>query len=238
MAENKPSIEDRIKECEAASAKLEGQSVNEILQWAYGRFGNKLGMMSALGYSGLVVMDHLVKLGLDIDVYFIDTGFNFPETMDLLKKLQETSPLKIQVLNSSCSVEELKEKVGEKPWEVNPDLCCHHMKIEPLLNILHTKDAWLSAIRRDQSVSRAEIDVVEVDGRGTIKVYPLADWSYEKTWQYIKDNDLNYNELHDQGYPSIGCTHCTDKVADGEHERTGRWNSMPKLECGLHLHKN
>ncbi len=231
------SLDDLILECEQASAELEGKPVAEILRWAYERFGDGLGMMSALGYSGIALIDHIVQTGYGIEVFFIDTGFHFPETLDLLHELQNTCPLEIKVLKPSISIDELQSQVGEKPWEANPDLCCHHMKVEPLLRVLHTKKAWLSAIRRDQSSTRAGVDIVEVDGRGTIKIYPFANWSFERTWNYIKERSLIYNKLHDQGFFSIGCVHCTKPVKAGEHERSGRWHSMPKLECGLHSHR-
>lgn len=225
-----------VEEAEAIAAELEGKSVNEILHWAIETFGDYLGFMTALGYSGVVLMDHLRKIKPQFEACFIDTGFHFPETLEFLQRLRDEWSINFKVLTPVMSKDGVSETVGTEPWKVNADLCCLYMKVEPMLRAIHTRQAWLSAIRRDQSVARASIDVVEIDGRGVLKIYPLAAWTSEQVWEYIRSHDIPYNPLHDTGYLSVGCTHCTAPVAPGEHERTGRWNSMPKLECGLHLH--
>ena len=225
-----------MEEAAEISDLLEDKSIEEILAWAVERFGDRLGFMTALGYSGVVLLHHILKLKPDIEANFIDTGFHFPETLQFLQRLRNEWGVKFVVLRPHMSAQELHEAVGDEPWKVNADLCCHYMKVEPLLRVIHTRDAWLSALRRDQSAARAEIDVVEMDGRGTLRIHPMAGWTFERTWEYIRKNNLPYHPLHDKGYPSVGCLHCTAQVAPGQHERTGRWNSMPKLECGLHLH--
>lgn len=227
-----------IREVEEYARELEEQNAENILQWAFGKFGDDLGVMTALGYSGIVLMDLIRKIKPEFEVFFIDTGYHFPETLQLLQSEQERAGLSFNILKPRVSLKRLAEIVGPKPWEVNPDLCCHYLKVEPLLRVIHTKKVWLSALRRDQATSRAELDAIEVDGRGVVKIYPMVAWTYDQTWQYIREHKLSYNPLHDRGYPSVGCVHCTSPVAPGEHERAGRWNSMSKMECGMHLHRS
>jgi phosphoadenosine phosphosulfate reductase len=140
----------------------------------------------------------------------------------------------LRVVAPSITRSELTGILGKRPWETDPDRCCHYMKIEPLTKFIHEKDAWLSAVRRDQSPTRAKIDIVEVDERDVIKIYPLADWASEQAWSHIRAHDLPYNPLHDKSYMSVGCSHCTKPVRAGQHERAGRWGSSTKLECGIH----
>ncbi len=215
--------------------ELKNKSTIEIVEWAINYYKEDLGFMTALGSSGIVLLHHALKISKNIQPYFIDTGFHFNETMELLNKVQKFWKIEFQVLKPVISDNRLNELIGEKPWETNPDICCHYRKVDPLLRVIHTKEIWMSALRRDQSTARAKLEVLELDGRGTLKIYPLVHWSYEEVWQYIRDNNLFYNELHDKNYPSLGCTHCTSPTKKGEHERSGRWNSMPKLECGIHV---
>jgi phosphoadenosine phosphosulfate reductase len=219
-----------------ASDRLEGKDIESILRWSVKTFGEGLGVMTALGYSGIVLMDHLRRLVDDLTVYFIDTGKHFEQTLELKDRLEGDWGIRFEVLRPAFSDEQIEGLIGPRAWETNPDLCCHHRKVEPLLRVLRTKKAWLSALRRDQSATRSGVSPVELDGRGTIKIYPMADWTRERCWEYVRDRGLPYNPLHDEGYPSIGCVPCTSPVAPGESERAGRWNSMPKLECGIHAH--
>ncbi len=226
-----------LEQVEEAAAALDGKSVDEILDWAFGVFGDRLGMMTALGYSGIILLDFLRKRKPDMEIFTIDTGHLFQETIELRDRLEREWGIRFRVLEPVTTMEQLVELVGPDPWTLNPDLCCHYRKVEPLLRVIHERDAWLSAIRRDQSISRADADVVEMDGRGVIKVQPLVAWTFDRAWDYIRSNNIPYNPLHDQGYPSVGCVHCTSPVKPGEHERAGRWNSQPKLECGIHTPK-
>lgn len=225
-----------MEQAEILSEELRDGSVLDILRRAVDSFGDRLGFMTALGYSGVALMHHVLQVKPDIEVHFIDTGFHFPETLAFLERLRNEWNVNFVIVRPTMSKEQLHQCMGPEPWRANADLCCHHMKVEPLLRVIHDKAAWLSAIRRDQSATRAGVDVVELDGRGVLKINPLAYWTSEQTWEYIRSHYLPYHPLHDQGYPSIGCLHCTATVKPGDHERTGRWNSMPKLECGLHLH--
>lgn len=227
-----------LEEVEQLADRMDGWSLEHILCWAFEHFGDQVGMMTALGYSGVVLMDHVRKIRPGFEVVFVDTGFHFPQTLAFLEDLQQRWELNFNVVQPSLPREQIDSILGPQPWKTNPDLCCHHRKVEPMLRMLPTKAAWLSALRRDQSTSRARLEVVEIDGRGTLKIYPMARWTRDQTWDYIRDNQLPYHPLHDENYPSIGCTHCTAPVAPGQHERAGRWNSMPKLECGIHVHRD
>jgi len=228
-----------LKELPKIYRRLKNKPVNDVLAWAYNRFGSKLGMTTAFGYSGVVLMHHIHQMKLDIDIYFIDTGYHFPETLQFARKLQKEWKLKVHWLRIDDYLRRYLFKIvrSNKPWKVNPNLCCHYCKVEPFLRIQPKKDAWLSAIRRDQSYTRSVIDTVEIDGRGTFKIYPLAYWTKKQTWDYIRRNKLPYNPLHDKGYMSVGCRFCTSSVKQGGDERDGRWKSTPKLECGIHIHK-
>lgn len=171
----------------------------------------------------------------DLPIYFIDTRFHFEETLKLAEKIKKEWKLNVIKISTQYSEEELRKIIGKEAYKINPDLCCNYRKVEPLLRILKTKSAWLSSIRRDQAVTREKIDVIEIDGRGFVKINPIYNWTGDQTWIYIRKYDLPYNPLHDQYYPSIGCRPCTSPVDKGGSERDGRWRGLPKVECGIHV---
>ena len=221
-----------------ANKKYSDADVETILKWTKKAFGESFAFMTAFGYSGIAVLHHALKIMPDMKVYFVDTGFHFPETLEFCDYITDKWNLNLEVIKPVITKEELIKKIGEKPYEVNADLCCHYLKVEPLLRVLHKHSAWLSGIRRDQSITRGGVEVIDIDGRGCIKIYPMAKWTKEQTWDYIKKNNILYNPLHDKGYPSIGCSPCTKPVKAGGDERDGRWPDMQKLECGIHLYDN
>jgi len=221
-----------------ARGKLVDADVFTILKWAKETFGDSIAMTTAFAYSGVVLLHHVLQIIPDLKIYFIDTGFHFKETIDFCNKMTDKWDLNLEIINPTVTKMELEKKIGNLPHKINPDLCCHYCKVEPLLRILHNHPAWLSGLRRDQSRTRAEIETIEMDGRGTIKIYPLAYWTKEQTWEYIKKHNLPHHPLHDKGYLSIGCEPCTRPVGAGGDERDGRWPDMQKLECGIHLHNN
>ena len=125
---------------------------------------------------------------------------------------------------------------GAALWGRNPDLCCSIRKVEPQKRKLAGLRAWISAIRRDQTSTRAKAKRVELDPKADIvKINPMVDWTSQQVWDYVHTHDVPYNALHDRNYPSIGCTHCTRAVLPGEDPRSGRWSNFGKTECGLHL---
>jgi phosphoadenosine phosphosulfate reductase len=133
------------------------------------------------------------------------------------------------------TVEQQAEVHGEKLWERTPDKCCEMRKVIPLRNALTPFEAWITAIRRDQTLDRANASIVERDRKfGLVKINPLVAWTSRDVWAYVHNNDVPYNPLHDQNYPSIGCWPCTTPVMPGEDPRSGRWRGREKKECGLH----
>ena len=230
--------EEQIQFLAKANKKMKKSDIHEILEWTFDTYGDDVSMTTAFGYSGLVLLHHVIQKKPEIVLYFIDTGFHFKETLDYAKFLTKEWKLNLKTYKHEWPMRKLKRKLGEKPYETNADLCCHHCKVEPLLEFIHDKSVWLSGIRRDQATTRAEIEPIEIDGRGTIKISPMYKWTKDQTWDYIKKHNLPYHPLHDKGYMSIGCKPCTHPINDGDHERDGRWLFMQKLECGIHLNDN
>lgn len=185
---------------------------------------------SAFGYSGVILLYHMHQASIHRPVYFIDTGFHFKETLKLVEQLTTRWNLNVVKLapNNTPSMD-------DKPYEQDADLCCFRNKVTPLQNIIDKPSFWLHAIRRDQSPTRAKLDIITKRSDGIIKVHPMFDWDKEMCWNFIKKHNLPVNSLHSEGYFSIGCEPCTQKTQPGQHEREGRWTTMPKMECGLHL---
>jgi phosphoadenosine phosphosulfate reductase len=134
------------------------------------------------------------------------------------------------------SVKDQERVYGPELWKRSPDQCCNLRKVEPLRRKLSELSAWVTSIRRDQTADRAVAGKIEWDERfGLVKINPIVDWSSKQVWQYIREHEIPYNPLHDRGYPSIGCTHCTRAVRLEEDARAGRWPGFSKTECGLHI---
>jgi len=215
---------------------LEEAEPREALEWAFATFGNRVTIATGFGAEGVALIDMAVDINPRADIFFLDTAFLFPETYELRRTLEDRYGITIRSVAASLTAEKQEEVHGPKLWERNPDLCCSLRKLEPLKRALHGFDAWVTAIRRDQSPARAAAQVVEWDGRWNLaKINPLVRWTRSEVWGYIVRKGLPYNPLHDRGYPSIGCTHCTQAVGQGEHERAGRWRGRNKTECGLHV---
>ena len=214
---------------------LTGKSPGEIIRIAHEEFGQDLMMTTAFGYSGIILLSFVKDVYPDIPIYFIDTTYHFEETLKLRLKLMDDWGLNIQKVSSGRPETELIGLMGEQAYKSDPDTCCYYRKVEPLENILEKDTVWLSGTRRDQSRTRAQSTAIDIDGRGHIKVNPLFNWTRDACWAYIRKYDLPYNPLHDQSYPSIGCTHCTRPVDLGGDERSGRWIGLDKTECGLHI---
>ena len=212
--------------------QLERRSVKQVLKLALGHFKDDIAMTTAFGASGMVLLHHLLPLKPDIKIHFLDTGYHFTETLEFAERLRSNWNLNLEIKRPTA----LDNVMGKRPFEVDPDRCCQINKVEPLLSIVYQQSAWISAIRRDQSVSRQHLDVVEIDRRGTIKVSPLINWTSRDIWQYINDHDIPVHPLYEKGFPSIGCEPCTSRVAQSGQERDGRWKNSSKVECGIHDH--
>jgi phosphoadenylyl-sulfate reductase (thioredoxin) len=220
----------------AASRELEGRSPAEILRWASQRLGNKLTFATGFGAEGCVIVDLIARHDLPIDLFTLDTGLLFPETYALWRQLESRYGVTIRAVRPDHTVEQQSDEHGPRLWERDPDRCCELRKVVPLRNALAGFDAWITAIRRDQTPERAHARVVEHDRKfGLIKVNPLVAWTHDDVWGHLYAHDVPYNPLHDRGYPSIGCHPCTAAVLPGEDARAGRWRGRSKKECGLHV---
>jgi phosphoadenosine phosphosulfate reductase len=169
-------------------------------------------------------------------LFTLDTEFLFPETYNVMDKVERKYGVTIERVFPLTSPEEQERVQGPALWQRNPDQCCDLRKVEPLRRKLGDLRAWITSIRRDQTAARAHAGKIEWDEKfSLVKINPIADWTSKQVWQYIREHDVPFNPLHDQGYPSIGCTHCTRAVRPGEDPRAGRWSGSSKTECGLHL---
>jgi phosphoadenosine phosphosulfate reductase len=210
-------------------------TTRHVLRWAFTKFGSDVAIASAFGAEGMVLIDIASHLRPDFRVFTLDTGFLFPETYELMDRVEERYGVKIERVYPAVSPEEQDKLHGPALWSRAPDQCCGLRKVDPLQGKLADLRAWITGIRRDQTTLRATAQAMEWDlSLRRVKINPLIDWTAENVWQYIRKYDVPYNPLHDRGYPSIGCTHCTRAVKAGEDPRAGRWSGFQKNECGLH----
>jgi phosphoadenosine phosphosulfate reductase len=226
------TTESRIDEWAAA---LEAQPAADILAWAAHQFAPRVTFGTGFGAEGCVLIHLIAEHALPIDVFTLDTGLLFDETYDLWRRLEARYGLRIRAVRPALSVAEQAAAFGDALWARDPDRCCGIRKVAMLQHELAGMDAWITAIRRDQTPQRARAAIVEPDlASDRVKINPLAAWSHEDVWSFIHANAVPYNALHDRGYPSIGCAPCTTSVRDGEDPRAGRWRGREKTECGLH----
>jgi len=207
----------------------------QVLAWAFATYGENVAIATGFGVEGMALLDIASRVNPDLKVFTGDTEFLFPETYDLMDRVEQKYGIKVERLYSQLTPEEQAEEFGPKLWARNPDQCCALRKVEPLQRKLATLDAWVTAIRRGQTSDRAGVRKVDWDEKfNLVKISPLADWTREMVWNYVIRHEVPYNPLHDRNYPSIGCTHCTRAVLPGEDPRAGRWSGFRKTECGLH----
>lgn len=209
--------------------------LDELLAWSLSTFGNKAALVTSFGPTGMVVLDHLAKLSPGIKVITIDTDFLFEETYAMREQVQRRYPIQLEIRKSSLTPAIQAQVYQPQLWQTNPDLCCHIRKVVPLSEVLSGLDAWLTGLRRDQAATRTELPLVTWDSKhNLVKINPLANWTRGQVWSYLLENNVPYNPLHDQGYGSIGCTHCTHPSNSTSDERSGRWQGQNKIECGMH----
>lgn len=225
-------------ELERASQSLEGRSAEDILAWVLERYADRrVALTSAFGPEGCVLIDLATRLRPDIPIYTIDTGYLFDETLELRGAYSERGA-NIVVVEPLITIKQQVERHGDQLFDRDPDRCCEIRKVEPMRRILGQLDVWITAIRRDQSVTRKNTPILGTvtrdDGAAVVKVAPLVAWTRKDTWTHLLDNGLPYNPLLDQGYTSIGCGPCTRVAGEGATERDGRWVGREKTECGIH----
>lgn len=212
------------------TADAESLSAEEVLRRMVERFHPRLLLACSFQQEESVLVDMLLRIEPEARIFTLDTGVLFPETYATWRAMEERYGATFEAWRG-MSLAEQEERYGPRLWERDPDRCCAIRKVVPLKDALADIDAWIVGIRRDQAPTRANTPKIGWDAKhGIWKAAPLADWSERDVWAYIHAHDLPYNPLHDRGYASIGCTHCTIPAAD----RSGRWAGNGKVECGLH----
>ena len=235
----------RIPEAELAqlNQKFESAHPKEVLAWADKRFGSRGAEMSSFGLEDVALFDICWRINSGARLMTLDTLRLPTETYTVIDQTRLRYKVNIEAFLPEMTA--VTKMVGEKGYNLfykgveNRKLCCGIRKVEPLRRALSGLDAWVTGLRRDQGMERGKTGIVEWDeGNQLYKINPLANWSFDQVRKYVHDNDVPYNALHDQGYPSIGCAPCTRAIKPGEDLRAGRWwwESDPNAkECGLHV---
>ena len=217
----------------AAGDELEGATALEILGWADAQFGTSWAVASSMADAVMPSLASKVRAG--VDVLFLDTGYHFAETLGTRDAVAATLPVTVRSITPAQSVEQQDVSFGARLYERNPDQCCALRKVMPLRKALKDYTAWASGLRRDEAATRAKTKVVEWDdGRGMVKLNPIAAWTQDDVDTYIADNGILVNPLLFDGYGSVGCAPCTRRIKPGEDARAGRWSGSNKIECGIH----
>jgi phosphoadenosine phosphosulfate reductase len=227
----------------AAGAELsasEASSPEEIVAWTLARFsGWRTVITTSFGMEGCALIDMYARHGRRMTVVYLDTLLLFRETYDLRDRMVERYPM-MDFVNRGTPLtpEQQAAEHGAELWKTNPGLCCRLRKVDPMAAVMKEVDVWITGLRRSQSASRSHVRVADWDWKfQVLKISPLAHWDRRQVWDYVRANDVPYNLLHERGYPSIGCTHCTSPVHGleiGGYSRAGRWGNTGKTECGLH----
>ncbi len=207
-----------------------------VMRWAVDTFGPKLTMATAFGAEGCCLIHMLAEIEPNLRIFNLDTGYQFHETLELRERIKERYGIEVEYIRPEMPVPEYEAEHGGPLYGHRPDQCCYDRKVLPLRRAVQGYDAWVSAIRGDQTAHRAAASLVQWDAKfSLVKVNPLLSWTKKDVWDFIARHKVPYNPLHEQGYPSIGCWPCTRPVAEGEDERGGRWAGTAKKECGLHV---
>jgi phosphoadenosine phosphosulfate reductase len=242
-AELEPSASLAADEIAKLALEFDNSPPERTIRWLLERLGRE----ATIAFSGaedVAVIDIAVKTGLPFSVFTLDTGRLHPETYRFIERVRTHYGVSIELMSPAAEpLQALVEKKGLFSfYDDGHGECCGIRKLEPMRRALAKKRAWVTGQRRDQSPTRTEVAVLQLDshlglgGEPLLKLNPLAAWSLQKVWSYIRANDVPYNALHDQGFISIGCEPCTRVPRPGEHERAGRWwwEEATKRECGLH----
>jgi phosphoadenosine phosphosulfate reductase len=229
----------QTEELQELNARLASAATEDVLAWAWARFGLRAAIGTSFQGAGLVMMHLARQHGLGSPLFTIDTGLLFPETVELRQRLETFLGRPIEVLVPDLTVEDQAAAHGPELWSRDPDLCCTMRKVLPLQSKLGELDCWITGLRREQSDSRVAVQIAELyrfdesSQRDIVKLNPMANWKREQVWDYIRQHQIPFNPLHDRGYASIGCRPCTVRSGGGG-ERAGRWVGFQKTECGIH----
>ena len=217
-------------------------TVEKIIKWAADAHKGKITLSSAFNPECQVLLDIIKQNSIDIPVFTLDTGRLFNETYNLISQTEKHYGIKIKTyFPDAADVEKMVSKSGINLFHKNIDLrkeCCHIRKLLPLKRALEGMECWITGLRKEQSETREDMKIVELNKeKNLIKINPLINWSDDQVWDYIRQNNVPYNTLHNQGYPSVGCACCTRQVKQGDHPRSGRWwwEKPEHRECGLHI---
>ncbi len=224
------------------AAAFEDRAPEELLRWAIDHFGDRLAIATSFQAEGMAIVDMAWRIDPRVRVVTVDSGRLHQETFDLIDRVRERYNIPVEVHHPDAAVlDRFIRQEGANPFYQSTALrlrCCQIRKVDPLTRALTDLDAWVTGRRRDQTITRRTLPKVELDRAhgGRIKLNPLADWSDERVWAYLRANSVPHNALYDRGYTSIGCAPCTRPTAPGADPRSGRWwweGDAPK-ECGLH----
>ncbi len=235
---------DLLDELEAGELAIEfdPEPPEAVIEWALERWHPRIAICTSFQAEGMVILDMAWRINPNVRVFTVDTGRLPQETYEIIEAVRERYGIEVEVyFPNTRQIEAMVRRFGPNLFYRSVEarlLCCKLRKVEPIRRVLNGLDAWITGLRREQWASRANIRKIEIDHDhgGLAKINPLADWTYEEVWDYIRDNDVPYHKLYDQGYTSIGCAPCTRPTRPGEDPRAGRWwweKDAPK-ECGIH----
>lgn len=231
------------QEAKDLSGQFETKTPQDLLRWALDRFHPYITLACSFGLEDVALIDMSTKLSKRPRVFCLDTGRLHQETYEVMDRIRSQYGLNIEIyFPNHEAVERMVRAKGINLFYEsveNRHECCGVRKVEPLGRALSGMKAWITGLRRSQSVTRTHNSKIELDGAhgGIVKINPLMDWTEEQVWDYVKKNQVPYNKLHEQGYPSIGCAPCTRAIKPGEDIRAGRWwwENPESKECGIHL---
>ncbi len=224
----------RVRDLGRLNEEFELKSPHEIIAWAVETFWPDIAMSCSFQTQSLPLLHIVWQVAPQLPIIFLDTGYHFPETLAFRDRIVREWGLNLRVVRASLSRDEFARQYGDMLYRRDPDLCCYINKVEPMERVMERLRAWISGIRRDQSPARANTQVLERTPQGVIRVHPIATWTRQDIWRYLREHNLPEHPLLARGYLSIGCAPCTRPVFDGEDERAGRWAGQQKTECGLH----
>lgn len=207
-----------------------------VLEWSFKEYGKDIVYACSFGIEGIVLIDLIAKVQPDAQIVFLDTDVHFKETYETIERVREKYPtLDIVMKKPALTLQEQAKQFGDELWKTNPNQCCKIRKLDPLNEVLSGAEAWISGLRHEQSETRKNVEFINKDNRfQSVKICPLIHWTWKDVWRYVSKHELTYNVLHDKGYPSIGCEHCTKPAFTADDLRAGRWQGQGKTECGLH----
>ena len=221
--------------------QIQNLSATELIAWSLDNFDReKIVLSSGFGMEGCALIDMAARQSATLDVHYLDTGFFFPQTYELIDELKERYA-NVTFIDSGTRLTpaEQENRYGPRLWERDSDVCCLLRKVLPMRELLKDAEVWITGVRSDQSPQRRSTRRVEWNSSHEVwKVAPLSTWTRSQVWEYIQAHQVPHNLLHHEGYPSIGCMQCTKKVPGvsvQEYSRQGRWSGSAKTECGLHL---